>query len=151
MFQSVEKLSSMLQASIGPVAIISGVALLLLSISNRNARVFDKIRALLKDFHARVAPTEKNLILEEIQILHKRALLLRSSILFSVTSIFFASMTIFSFFTTQFFSISWHIMTASFFFLSLLCLVISLVYFIRDVTMSLDVLSIEIEKCCSSE
>jgi hypothetical protein len=68
-----------LQLSIGPVILISGVGLILLSMSNRFARVIDRSRLLSKDFN-NVSNIDRIRIVEELRILSSRAKIVRAAI-----------------------------------------------------------------------
>ena len=79
-----ESFTRLLQLSISPVAIISGVGLLLLSITNRLGRVIDRARALAQALDQAHLTRDLN----QLIILFRRAKLLRASIVFIVASIF---------------------------------------------------------------
>lgn len=78
-----------LTASIAPVIVISGVGLVLLSITNRYGRVLDRARALMRDLentdpdHAAARRLD-----EQLQRTHHRARLLRLSVIYGSWSIF---------------------------------------------------------------
>src|SRR3974390_3102505 len=79
-----------LTGSIAPVIVISGIGLLLLSISNRYGRVLDRARALLKELeHGDAADVQAAHLEEQLERTYQRARLLRSSILYASASIFF--------------------------------------------------------------
>ena len=88
-----------LTGSIAPVIVISGVGLVLLSISNRYGRALDRARALLKQIEQGDAATASAIRLDEqLQRTHRRAKLLRSSMTYGSASIFFVSLTILALF-----------------------------------------------------
>src|ERR1041384_6107922 len=79
-------LISTLQASVGPVILISGVGLLILSMTNRFARVVDRSRQVVEAL--RHAPEhEKEHFSSQLEILFRRARLLRLAIIFAVLSV----------------------------------------------------------------
>ena len=82
-----------LQACITPVALISGVGLLLLSITNRLGRTIDRTRQLVAELNnGKVKkPREKE---TEIRILYKRSRYLRNSIASMVISVISSSLII---------------------------------------------------------
>ncbi len=135
-----------LTASIAPVIVISGVGLLLLSISNRYGRAIDRARTLMNDLErsdpdsARVKHLE-----EQLRHTHRRARLLRSSMTYASASIFFVSLTVVSLFFEQVLTFQRDFVALPFFTLCLLCLVASMYYSIRDITVSLDALELQID------
>ena len=133
-----------LTASIAPVIVISGVGLLLLSISNRYGRAIDRARLLMRDIQQREpgGPDIRHLE-DQLRHTHQRARLLRASMIFSSGCIFFVSITVLSLFAEQVFHFSRDFVGLPFFALSLVSLVISIYYSIRDVVLSLAALELE--------
>jgi hypothetical protein len=73
------QLVPVLQLAIGPVILISGVSLLLLTLTNRFGRLLDRARLLSRE---RAAATEDATgVGAQIDILHRRATILRLSII----------------------------------------------------------------------
>ncbi len=88
-----------LTGSIAPVIVISGVGLVLLSISNRYGRALDRARALLKQIEQGDAANASAIRLDEqLHRTYRRAKLLRSSMMYGSASIFFVSLTILALF-----------------------------------------------------
>jgi Protein of unknown function (DUF2721) len=134
-----------LTGSIAPVIVISGVGLVLLSISNRYGRALDRARALLKQIESGDAATASAIRLDEqLQRTHRRAKLLRSSMMYGSASIFFVSLTILALFAEYILNVHMDFVALPFFALCLLCLVVSLYYSIRDITVSMGALDVEI-------
>ncbi len=131
-----------LQACITPVALISGVGLLLLTFTNRLGRTIDRTRQLvheLDDIH-----TNHKLEKEyEIKILYQRSRFLRISIGAMVVSVISSSLII----PVLFFMTLWEhdlrIMGYILFILSILSILLSSLYFFRDVILSLHALELE--------
>src|SRR5437660_752584 len=90
---SLQELIPVLQIAIGPVILISGVGLLLLSMTNRFGRVIDRTRVLT---HERRDALSENAATAEsqMQILLRRAHILRAAIALSVLSVLLASVLI---------------------------------------------------------
>lgn len=130
-----ENLIKILQTSISPVVMISGVGLLLLSMTNRFGRAIDRARALLLEIPKR--PQDKVLLEEQIRILYRRAQLLRQAISMATISLFLVGILIFSLFAMFLFSSWLEILVMCSFIGSLLCLLISLGYFLYDLRLSL--------------
>jgi len=140
-----QNLIAILQASLTPVALISGVGLLLLSMTNRIARPIDRIRFLGKELKS-ASETDQKLYLRQIAILYKRCFLLKNAITAAVLSIVSASAIILFLFLMFAFSIDLTGLIECFFIGGLFTLVISLVYFLGDIRASLKSVQIEIER-----
>ena len=131
-----------LQACITPVALISGVGLLLLTITNRLGRTIDRTRQLVReldDIPAGLKPEKEY----EIKILYRRSRLLRISIGAMVVSVISSSLII----PVLFFMTLWghdlRIVGYILFILSIVSILISSLYFFRDVILSLHALKLE--------
>jgi Protein of unknown function (DUF2721) len=133
-----------LTASIAPVIVISGVGLLLLSISNRYGRAIDRARLIMRELHSSTTSSAEIRHLEEqLQHTHQRARLLRLSMTYGALSIFFVSFMILSLFAEQVFRLHTDYIALPFFAACLVCLIIAMYYFIRDSTVSLAALELE--------
>ena len=126
-----ESLTRILQASISPVALISGVGLLILSMTNRFSRVTDRLREL-----ADSDPGARHRA-EQIRIFQERASLLRSSIACAIGSVLLTSVLVLLLFATAAFQINLVQIALALFCGSLLLLIVSLVLFLRDMQLSL--------------
>jgi hypothetical protein len=134
-----------LQTSMAPCVLISGVGLLVLSMTNRLGRPLDRIRALTSEL--RLAEGEqKRVLLEEVDILYRRAKLLQAAVTFSVLSIFFVATIILSLFVTATFGTSLEVLIEVLFSASLISLVVSLALFVWDIQLGLNSIKIEIDR-----
>ncbi|MGA9625360.1 MAG: DUF2721 domain-containing protein, partial [Bryobacteraceae bacterium] len=131
---SVAQLIRILSASIAPVIVISGVGLLLLSMTNRYGRVIERARDFIKDLDATQDDARRKLLVEQIRIIYRRARILRLAIILSSTSILFVAVTVLSLFAGQVVGVSADYVSVPCFGLCLLALLGSLYYFIMDVT-----------------
>jgi len=113
--------------------------------TNRLGRPIDRIRALTGEIK-QVDGMQKVVLLEEIDILYKRARLLQAAVTFSVLSIFFVATIIFSIFITVTFGAGLEEIIEIQFSASLFALVISLVLFVWDIQLSLNSIKIEIDR-----
>jgi len=86
-----------LQIAIGPVILISGVGLLLLSMTNRLGRVIDRARGLAAELR-KVQAVERPRLSSQLQILVRRAELLRKSIVLATLSVLVAGILIIALF-----------------------------------------------------
>lgn len=142
---SVEDLIKVLQGSIAPVVLISGVALLILSLTNRLGRATDRIRALCHEIKKNttddVADTEK-----QIEFLFIRCQILRMSISMSIITIVCVAVIILTLFSIHIFHVDLIGMVEFMFSLGLLTFIVSAFLFLRDIYMSLHSLKIEIDR-----
>ena len=131
-----------LQACITPVALISGVGLLLLSITNRLGRTIDRTRQLVAELNnGKVKkPMEKE---TEIRILYKRSRYLRNSIASMVISVISSSLIIPNLFFMTLLEVDLRIIGYPLFVVSILSILVSSVYFFIDVRLSLHALKLE--------
>ena len=133
-----------LTASIAPVIVISGVGLLLLSISNRYGRAIDRARLIMRELHSSTTSSAEVRHLEEqLRHTHQRARLLRMCMTYGSLSIFFVSLMILSLFAEQVFRLHTDYLALPFFAACLISLVIAMYYFIKDITVSLAALEME--------
>ncbi|MBU2469254.1 MAG: DUF2721 domain-containing protein, partial [Proteobacteria bacterium] len=92
----------------------------------------------------RVPEKEKPILAHEISILYRRCHLLRLSVIFATLSIFAVSLIILAFFATYAFGLWVPNLVEVLFTSSLICLVISLGFFLADVHQALSSLRIEV-------
>ncbi|MBC8496908.1 MAG: DUF2721 domain-containing protein [Anaerolineales bacterium] len=142
--QSVAQLIPLLQTAIGPVIMISGIGLLLLTMTNRYGRVIDRSRMLVDDL-PNAAGENRAKIVAQLQIFWKRARLIRLVIALSSVSALCAAILIIVIFITALWQIetAWIIM--SLFILCMMSLIASLTLFIYDINQSLGALKLKLE------
>jgi hypothetical protein len=128
--ESLEGLARVLQASISPVALVSGVGLMVLSQTNRFSRVTDRLRELSRE--AQASPGKHPELGRQIRILHQRARLLRLAIGSALTCALLASVMVLVIFATAVLNLQLYLVVLLLFALSLLALVSSLLLFLRD-------------------
>ncbi len=132
---SLEGLTRVLQASISPVALISGVGLLVLSQTNRFGRVTDLLRELSQQ---RLRDRTGAAALEtQIRIFHRRARILRLAISCAVGSVLFASVLVLGVFAAAVLDFPLNLVILYLFALSLISLISSLILFLWDMHLSL--------------
>jgi hypothetical protein len=133
-----------LQTAIGPVILISGIGLLLLSMTNRLGRVIDRARSLVRE-KSTADETDKLTIEAQLRILWMRARLIRLAIVLSSISALAAAILIIALFITALLQIESAWIVSFLFIFCLACLIGSLVVFIHDLNRSLAALKLEIE------
>ena len=134
-----------LQTAVSPVVLISGVGLLLLTMTNRLGRIVDRARSLamrLKD----AGSEDPEPLHAQLAILSQRAKMLRRSIALAAFCVLFAALLVISLFVASLAGVDLPWLSAVFFILSLLCLIASLVEFILDVNRSLEATALEVGK-----
>lgn len=131
---TLESLIKVLQASISPVAMISGVGLLLLSLTNRFGRVTDRLRELVGE---RRAGHGDGRLDTQIEIFHRRARIVRSAISSAVGCMFMASLMVVLLFGMAVFHFNAQRFVLLFFATSIGFLISSLTFFLLDMRLSL--------------
>jgi len=142
-FTSVSQLIPILQTAIGPAILISGIGLLLLTMTNRLGHVVDRARnlstALLNTNDA-----DRAKIVEQIQILWRRTHLIRLAIILASVSALLSSILIIVLFVSTLWKIEIAWLIALLFIISMGCLMGSIIVFIYDVNQSLMALRLEL-------
>ena len=138
-----EQIVPALQLSIGPVILISGAGLVLLSMTNRYARVIDRARTLAESL--RQHTTEKNeRIQSQIKIIVQRARNLRLAIACVSASLLLAAVLVIALFLVTLLNLQDVGLIIVFFFLCMVALSLGLIIFILDVNYSMAALKIEL-------
>jgi hypothetical protein len=130
-----DSLTRVLQASISPVAMVSGVGLLLLSLTNRFGRVTDRLRKLTTERAPGGKAAEH--VERQIQIFYSRARIIRSAISAAVGCMLFASFMVLLLFGMAVGQLHLQKFILLLFALSLACLIGCLVLFLADMRLSL--------------
>jgi hypothetical protein len=136
------QLIPVLQTAVGPVILISGVGLLLLSLTNRFGRAVDRARQLLRDQRAAVGD-DKQRLAGQVENLYERAKLIQRAIVFSTISLLFAAVLIITLFLMVLMKLELAVVISLLFICCLLSLIASLIAFIMDIRLSLLALKLE--------
>jgi len=134
-----------LQSCIAPVALVSGIGLLLLTLTNRLGRTIDRTRNLVTELDSNVTK-KRNQKETEIRILFRRSNLLKNSIGSIVISIMSSSLIIPVLFFMIFFNYQIKVLGYLFFVVSIVFILISNIYFFLDILISLKALKIEAQE-----
>ena len=140
----VRELIPVLQVAIGPVILISGVGLLLLTLTNRFGRAVDRSRALGREVRG-VGQAERQRLAGQVEILYRRAQLIRLSIIMAALSLLLAAVLIIVLFVTALAKLEAGLVIVLLFVCCMISLIVSLVAFIRDIQLSLHALRLELE------
>ncbi|ASQ90059.1 hypothetical protein CHL67_03180 [Prosthecochloris sp. GSB1] len=142
--ESVERLIPVIQTAVGPVILISGLGLLLLTMTNRLGRIIDRSRSLSAELDSADSATVERVCLE-IDILWARARLIRVAIMLASFSCLFASLLVISLFLSPLVALDLPLLISFLFIASMICLIVSLLFFLLDVNRTLVALRIELE------
>lgn len=134
-----------IQASTTPVILISGLGLLLLTMTNRMGRIVDRTRAYAAHLRKAEAAERRRL---EVQLEHtwQRAKLVRLALTFATSSMLASSALVIAIFVgaTLRMDLGWLMLV---FFLSAIALLVaSLAAFLRDIFVSLAALHLEVQQ-----
>jgi hypothetical protein len=140
---SVEQLIPVLQTAIGPTILISGVGLLLLTMTNRLARTIDRARIIARELPA-TSDSERTKGIGQLRILWRRARLIRLAIALASTSALFAAILIIVLFVTALLQMENAWLICALFIICLACLIASLMVFIHDINQGLMALKLEL-------
>ncbi len=140
----VTQLVPVLQTAIGPVILISGVGLLLLTMTNRLGRAIDRARILVGTL-PNTTEARRVKIAAQLQILWRRARLIRLAIALASVSALAAAILIIVLFLTALWQIETSWIIVILFIVCMLCLIGSLALFIHDINQSLAALKLELE------
>jgi hypothetical protein len=122
-----------LQMAIGPVILISGVGLLLLTMTNRLGRTIDRARSLVRELREG-REHDREQVLAQVAIIYRRAKVIRLTIVLASLSVLMASVLIISLFVISLIFVA-----------CMGSLIASLVTFIYDIHLSLVALKLELK------
>jgi hypothetical protein len=142
---SLPELIPVLQVAVGPVILISGVGLLLLSMTNRLGRVVDRARALGRELRTAEA-ADRPTLLAQLTILDRRSRLLNLAITLVSLSVLLAAVLVATLFALALAGIESGALVLVAFVGCLGTLIAGIAVFLRDVNLSLDALRHEIAR-----
>jgi hypothetical protein len=138
-----DQIIPVLQLSIGPVILISGAGLVLLSMTNRYGRVIDRSRNLAESLRS-VSEGETERFRSQILILIRRARLLRMAIAFTSASLLLAAVLIIALFLVALLNLHAVSLIIILFTACMFSLILGLIVFLIDVNVSLSALKLEV-------
>jgi hypothetical protein len=133
-----------LQVAIGPVILISGIGLLLLTMTNRLGRAIDRARQLKGELPKRTEQ-DRQQVLAQVAIIYRRARMIRLSITLAALSALLAAALIIALFVTALLHAEQAVLVSVIFIACMISLFASLVAFICDINLSLHALKLELE------
>lgn len=142
-FPTVAELIPVLQVATGPVILISGVGLLLLSMTNRLGRVIDRSRILDRELRPD-SSEDPNRSREQLEILVFRARLLRRAIVMASISVLLAACLVISLFIATLLRLNAAALIILLFISCMGTLIFSMIEFIRDINQTLTAFKLEV-------
>jgi len=142
---SLAQLVPILQLSIGPVILISGVGLLLLTLTNRFGRMLDRARLLNRDLAAVPPSPDLGEIRTQIAILLLRAKILRLSITLGAITVLLAGVLMLLLFLGALMHLEIAAVIIGVYCAAILSLIGSVLAFIRDMNLSLKAVRLEVK------
>lgn len=140
---SISELIPVIQTAIGPMILISGVGLLLLSMTNRLGRVIDRVRILSHEIDSAPEEIQKSQI-EQMIILFQRARLIRLAIALTSISALSAALLIIMIFLMALLKLDLPWLMAGLFIICMGSLIGALIAFIKDINRTLLALKLEV-------
>jgi len=140
---SLREIAPVLQLALGPVILISGIGLLLLSMTNRLGRLIDRSRR-LSEARRRATAEEREHVEAQIAVLSARAIHVRRAIVLAVVSLLCAAVLVITLFLAAVLRWDAVIVVVVLFACCMLALIASLVSFLRDVNHSLTAIKLEL-------
>jgi hypothetical protein len=137
------ELIPVLQVAVGPVILISGVGLLLLTLTNRFGRAVDRSRQLVHELRE-LSDSDRERLSGQVEILYHRASVIRLSSIMAALSVLLAAVLIICLFVTALLKLEVGLVISLLFILCMACLIVSLGAFIRDIQLSLKALRLEL-------
>lgn len=138
-----DALIPIIQVSTTPVILMSGMGLLLLTMTNRMARITDRTRLLaaqLRDGD----PEQRQLAHSQLEIMWQRAKIVRLALTAATASMLMSSALIVVIFVSAVFRTDSSVVMLALFSAAILLLVAALIAFLRDIFVSLAALKLEV-------
>lgn len=126
-----------LQVAIGPVIVVSGIALLLLTMTNRFGRIIDRARQVAHE-------PEGERTTAQLRVLLTRARIVRAAIASAAVAVLLAALLIIVLFFEALMRAGGAGPVALLFVSCMACLIVSLLLFISDINLSLRALKLEV-------
>jgi len=142
---TLQQLIPVIQMSVGPVILISGIGLLLLSMTNRFGRIIDRARLLSRELPA-AAPSLREQLSTQLEVIYQRSRILRYSIMFATASVLLAGLLIITLFLAALMHAEAGLLITIWFILCIGMLIASLVAFMIDIQVSLKALRVEMSQ-----
>ena len=134
-----------IQLAITPVILISGMGALMITLTNRMARIVDRTRVVAESMSAAL-PEDRRHLESQLDIMWRRALLIRRAVTTNGLSMLLSCLMVVAIFISAMLGWRLHIVMLGLFSASILLLIASLVDFLRDIFVSLHALHLQVER-----
>ena len=141
---------SVIQLSITPVILLSGVSGLLITLTNRLGRVVDRTRTLARDSQGSTGESQQH-IERQLEIMWQRAKLVRLAVMLAGSSMLLSCLLVMVIFLDATMHREFALELVGLFISSVLLLIASLAVFLRDIQVSLRALRLEVERARSAQ
>lgn len=138
----ISTVAQVIQLSVAPVFLLSGVGIILTVLTNRLSRVVERARSL----EASTAGTDHSVREWEIQVLARRARLMNRAITLSTVCALLIALVVVALFVDAFTSVNLSSPIALMFVLAMISLIIGLLMFLREVFLAIGALRIGVRK-----
>lgn len=139
-----------LQSSIAPIALISGVGLILLSLTNRLGRTIDRSRQLINELKS-VGKERRAIILAEIDVLNRRNRYLKTAMAGIAFSILTSSLMIPVLLIMNVSSVNLSYLGSFLLILSIGGIIVSAIFLFADVSLTLKALELEMKNISNQQ
>jgi hypothetical protein len=147
---SIHELVPVLQLSVSPVIVISGVGLVLLSMVNRYGHIVDMTRGLSRELR-KSGDDNSGHLHAQLRIMYSRARRVRTAIFLACLSVLLAAVLICVLFLICLLQLEAAVVIVALFVSCMVALSASLIVFLTDINMSLNALSLEFDSHSPSE
>jgi hypothetical protein len=137
-----------IQLAITPVILISGMGALMITLTNRMARIVDRTRVLAEAIPS-AQPEDRRHLESQLDIMWSRALLLRRAVTTNGLSMLVSCLLVVAIFAAAMFGWQLHLLMMGLFAASIFLLIASLVDFLRDIFVSLHALHLQVDRARS--
>lgn len=134
-----------IQLAISPMILMTGVGGLMLTLTNRMGRIVDRTRGLAEKVRSAAAP-ERAHFESQLEILWRRAKMIRQAVTFAGLSMLLSCTLVVVVFVDASVHREFGVELVVTFLASVLCLIIALINFLRDIWVSLHALRLEVER-----
>jgi len=138
-----ESILPIIQLSITPVILISGLGALCISLTNRMGRIVDRTRS-LAGLMRQANDEERNFLEEQLLIMFRRAKIMRFSMAMITSSMFISGLLVVIIFVSALSRIELSSLILGLFATSVGCLLAGLAAFLRDLFVSLHAVQLEV-------
>jgi len=135
-----------LRAALTPVALISGVGLLLLSMINRYHHALNRVRQLMAERSRTEDPHERDRLSHSIQIIYRRCHVMKNAILSILTSILASSLIVLLTVIEGLWALHFEPVKSLLLFVAVALVGVAVVLFVFEVRYSLRALQLELEE-----